>query len=77
MKVLNGRLAQAEWLAGDEYTIADMAMLPYLGRKLAEEAGHYPHVERWATAMKARPAVKKSRSSSLSTMIAPNAEEAR
>lgn len=57
LMVLDGRLAEAEWLAGDEYTIADMATLPYLGRQLTDNAGRYPHVERWSAAMKARPAV--------------------
>lgn len=58
MMVLDGRLAQAEWLAGDDYTIADMATLPFLRRQLIEKAGRYPHIERWAAAMMARPAVK-------------------
>ena len=57
LMVLNGRLAEAEWLAGDEYSIADMATLPYLRRQLIEKAGRYPHIERWAEAMLARPAV--------------------
>jgi GST-like protein len=57
LMVLNGRLAHAQWLAGDEYTIADMATLPYLRRQLIEKAGRFPHVERWAEAMLARPAV--------------------
>jgi GST-like protein len=58
LRVLDGRLAEAEWLAGEEYTIADMAMLPYLRRKLIEDAGRFPSVERWAAAMQERPAVK-------------------
>lgn len=58
MMVLNGRLAQAQWLAGDDYTIADMATLPFLRRQLIEKAGRYPHIERWSAAMMARPAVK-------------------
>ena len=57
MMVLDKRLGEAEWLAGEAYTIADMAMLPYLPRRLAEKAGRYPNIERWASAMRARPAV--------------------
>jgi GST-like protein len=57
LMVLDGRLAHAEWLAGEAYTIADMATLPYLRRQLLEKAGQYPHIERWAAAMLARPAV--------------------
>ena len=58
MRVLDGRLAKATWLAGDEYTVADMATLPYLRRQLTEKADAYPNVERWAAAMMARPAVR-------------------
>ncbi len=58
LRVLDGRLAQAEWLAGDEYTIADMATLPFLRRVLIEEAGRYPSIDRWATAMLERLAVR-------------------
>lgn len=57
MRVLDGRLAEAEWLAGNEYTIADMATLPYLRRQLIEKPSRFPQVERWASAMMARPAV--------------------
>src|SRR5204863_5751220 len=31
MRVLDHQLAAATWVAGEEYTIADMAMLPYVG----------------------------------------------
>ena len=57
MMVLDKRLGEAEWLAGDEYSIADMAMLPYLPRQLAEKAGRFPNVERWSAAMCERPEV--------------------
>jgi GST-like protein len=57
LMVLNGRLKDAEYLAGDEYSIADMATLPYLRRQLIEKAGRYPHIERWAAMLLARPAV--------------------
>jgi GSH-dependent disulfide-bond oxidoreductase len=57
MRVIDGRLGEAAWLAGDSYTIADMATLPYLRRQLIEKPGRFPNVERWAAAMTARPAV--------------------
>lgn len=59
MKVIDKRLGEAEWLAGDEYTIADMATMPYLRRQFIEKAGRFPNAERWAKAMLARPAVEK------------------
>jgi len=58
LRVLDKRLGEATWLAGDDYTIADMATLPYLRRQLIEKAGDNPHIERWAAAMTARPAVQ-------------------
>ena len=57
MRVLDQRLGEAEWLAGDEYSIADMATLPFLRRQLIDKAGCYPNVDRWGAAMLARPAV--------------------
>ena len=57
LMVLNGRLSEVEWLAGDEYTVADMATLPYMRRQLIEKAGRFPAIDRWGAAMLARPAV--------------------
>ncbi|MFO1035311.1 MAG: glutathione S-transferase N-terminal domain-containing protein [Geminicoccaceae bacterium] len=59
--VMNRRLAEHEWFAGAEYTIADMAIFPWLapydwqGVKLDD----FPHVRRWYDTMRARPAVRK------------------
>ena len=57
MRVLDVRLSWP-WVAGEAYTIADMAMLPYVGLQTGERARRNPHVARWAEAMMARPAVK-------------------
>ncbi len=57
MRVLDQRLTAATWVAGDDYTITDMAMLPYIGVQSGERAKRFPHVARWAEAMMARPAV--------------------
>jgi GSH-dependent disulfide-bond oxidoreductase len=57
MMVLDKRLGAAEWLGGDEYSIADMATLPYLRRQLIERSGQFTNVDRWGAAMLARPAV--------------------
>ena len=69
--VLNRRLAESEYIAGPDYTIADIATWPWyagiaLGRSYqgADEflATHeYEHVMRWARAIDARPAVKRGR----------------
>ena len=57
MRVLDQRLDEAAWLAGEEYTIADMATLPFLRRQLTEKGGRFPNVARWGAAMMERPAV--------------------
>lgn len=60
--VLDGRLGEAEYLAGAEYGIADIATFPWLrhwerqGVVLAD----YPHVRRWFGAIEARPAVQRA-----------------
>jgi GST-like protein len=69
--VLNRRLAESEYLAGPDYTIADIANWPWyggmaLGRNYEGAdtflALHeYEHVMRWAKAIDARPAVKRGR----------------
>ena len=70
MDVLNQRLAAHEYLAGSEYTVADMAAWPWYGA-LAKgqlyEAGEflqvheYTHVVRWADQIAKRPAVQRGR----------------
>jgi GST-like protein len=70
LDVLDRRLAEAEYLAGDEYSIADMAVWPWYGA-LAKGAVYgageflqvqeYKHVIRWTDAIAARPAVKRGR----------------
>jgi GST-like protein len=70
LDVLDRHLAQTEYLAGDTYTIADMAVWPWYGA-LAQgklyEAGEflqvqgYAHVQRWTNTIAARPAVKRGR----------------
>lgn len=62
MRVLDARLAEAEWLAGDEYSIADMATYGWIWRRGFAEVdfSEAPHVERWFTALEARPAVPRA-----------------
>ena len=70
MDVLNRHLAEQRYLAGDDYSIADMARWPWYGL-LAKgelyEAGEflqvheYTHVLRWANEIAQRPAAKRGR----------------
>lgn len=70
LDVLDRHLAQNEFMAGDEYTIADIAIWPWYGGVVlnrAYEAGEfldaasYKNVLRWAKQIDARPAVKRGR----------------
>ncbi len=70
MDVLNQRLAQHRFIAGDDYTIADMAIWPWYGGmakgQLYEGGGflqvqEYTHVIRWADEIAQRPAVRRGR----------------
>jgi len=69
--VLNRRLKDSEYVAGGEYSIADLAIWPWYGgvalNRTYEGAGEflavheYEHVMRWAKQIDARPAVKRGR----------------
>jgi GST-like protein len=70
LDVLDHRLAESEYLAGDRYTIADIAVWPWYGvlaKGLLYGAGEflqvqeYKHVQRWSETIFARPAVKRGR----------------
>ncbi|AYF90702.1 glutathione-dependent disulfide-bond oxidoreductase [Pseudomonas sp. JS3066] len=70
LDVLDRRLADHRYLAGDTYTIADMAVWPWYGQLVrghlysaAEflSAHEYVHVLRWAEEIAQRPAVKRGR----------------
>lgn len=70
MDVLDRRLAEAAYLGGDDYTIADMAVWPWYGgmaKGLLYEAGEflqvheYKNVIRWADQIGERAAVKRGR----------------
>jgi len=70
LDVLNQRLAQTAFLAGDDYSIADIAVWPWYGalaQGLLYGAGEflqvqdYTHVQRWTAQIAARPAVQRGR----------------
>jgi GST-like protein len=54
--VLNKRLADREFIAGD-YTIADMASYPWVQpERQRQNLDEFPHLKRWKEAIRARPA---------------------
>ena len=70
LDVLDRRLAESEYLAGPQYTIADMAVWPWYGGLVlgvlynaAEflQAQEYKNLKRWADTIAARPAAQRGR----------------
>ena len=70
LDVLDRRLADHEYLAGEHYSIADIAVFPWYGalaQGLLYGAGEfldvasYVHVQRWTNAIAQRPAVRRGR----------------
>ncbi len=70
LDVLDRRLAISEYLGGDQYTIADIAVFPWYGGLVKGwlygaadflSVQDYKHVQRWAETVYSRPAVKRGR----------------
>src|ERR1700754_2641166 len=70
LDVLDKRLAQSEYVAGSEYTIADIAIWPWYGGLVKNRlydaaeflsANSYQNVQRWADTIDKRPAVQRGR----------------
>jgi len=61
--VLDKRLGEAEWLAGDEYSMADIATFPWAARHEWQEIDldDFPNVKRWFDSIASRPAVQRGR----------------
>jgi GST-like protein len=59
--VMDRRLADNDYLAGDEYTIADIACYPWAHRhpRHKVDLNEFKNVERWYDTIGARPAVQK------------------
>jgi GST-like protein len=57
----DGRLADREFLAGNEVSIADFALYPLtvVRRSLIERAGDLAHLTRWAATLASRPALQR------------------
>jgi GST-like protein len=60
--VLDKRVQGNEWIAGNEYSIADMSIMPWL--RFPERQGvnidDFPHLKKWRDKIAGRPAVKKA-----------------
>jgi GST-like protein len=69
LHVLDTHLAQNEYIVGGEYTIADMAILPWYGNIMRTayncqeflSVHEYTHLDRWVNLILDRPAVQRGR----------------
>ncbi len=59
--VIDRRLGESKYLAGDEYTIADVMNVTWLlgADRMGIDTAAFPHVARWLAELKARPAVQR------------------
>jgi GST-like protein len=70
--VLDKRLAGRDFIAGKQYTIADMAAYPWvIPDKQGQDIDTFPNLKRWAAAIRARPATV--RAYALAKQVNPNA----
>ncbi len=60
-RVLDKRLGEAAYLAGDEYSMADICTFPWVRNpdRRGIDLSDYPNVKRWHDAIAARPAVRR------------------
>ncbi len=69
LHVLDTNLARREYVIGDDYTIADIAIYTWYGAIMSSaysaqeflSVGEYAHVKRWMDLLEARPGVQRGR----------------
>jgi len=69
LHVLDTHLSRHQFIAGDAYTIADMAIFPWYGNIMRDayncqeflSVHEYTHLDRWVNEVSARPAVQRGR----------------
>jgi GST-like protein len=75
-RLIDTRLATREWIAGDAYSIADIATFPwaeYIDRHGLDQA-EYPHMQRWREAINARPVVARAKARVFGEFAEPSQE---
>ena len=62
VQMVEGRLKDQPWVAGETYTIADVALFGWIWRRAfaGVDLDDAPNVARWFAAMEARPAVQRA-----------------
>ena len=59
--VLDAQLGKSQYIAGEDYSIADIAIYPWLRpqKMQGQDISHHPNIQRWYNTMRARPAIKR------------------
>ncbi|HVB68339.1 MAG TPA: glutathione binding-like protein [Acetobacteraceae bacterium] len=76
--VLNRRLADRDFMAGADYTIADMATYPWVvpHKRQRQDLAEFPHIARWFGAIRARPATMRAYAKAEQINTTPTVNEA-
>jgi GST-like protein len=74
--VLNRRLADRAFIAGDAYTIADMASYPWIVpyERQGQNMNDFPNLKRWFDAIAARPATRRAYEKGKAINTAPSVD---
>jgi GST-like protein len=79
--VMDKRLADRTFLAGEDYSIADMASYPWIvpHERQGQDLADFPHLERWYEAIAERPATRRAYTlaDEINTFPSVNDEESR
>ena len=75
--VLDRRLADRAFVAGDEYSIADMAIYPWIvpHERQRQKLSDFPHLARWFAAIAARPATQRAYARAAQVNLQPTVSE--
>ncbi|MSP95034.1 MAG: thiol:disulfide oxidoreductase [Alphaproteobacteria bacterium] len=75
--VLDKRLTDRAYIAGDDYTIADMASYPWIGpyERQGQNLDDFPNVKRWFQTIAARPATVRAYDKGKAINTAPTVNE--
>jgi GST-like protein len=75
--VLNKRLADREFVAGANYSIADIASYPWIvpHEKQGQKLEDFPHLKRWFEAIRARPSTVRAYAKAAEINTAPSVTE--
>lgn len=75
-RVLDKRLSQVEYIAGD-YSIADIAIFPWIlpYERQGQDLANYPNLKRWFDVINERPAVQKGLALLREQRVNPNMDE--